>query len=113
MDSILVSIKKLLGIEESYTHFDEDIRMHINTAFVTLTQIGVGPVEGFSIADKDDKWSDFSEKAPESIKTLMYLKVRLLFDPPTTSFQIEAIKDSIEELEWRIRTDTEFGEGGS
>ena len=108
MDSILISIKKLLGIEESYTHFDEDIKMHINTALATLTQIGVGPVEGFTIADKEDKWSDLDESVPESVRTLIYLKVRILFDPPATSFQIEAIKDSIEELEWRIRSHMEF-----
>ena len=84
MDSILTSIKKLLGITEDYENFDADIIMHINSVFMTLRQIGVGPEEGFFIEDKSATWTDFmgDETKIESVKTYMYMKVRLLFDPP-------------------------------
>lgn len=103
MDSILTSIKKLLGITEEYTHFDGDITVHINTAFNTLTQLGVGPVEGYSIKDKNDKWTDFvSDARLEAIKTYVYLKVKLLFDPPLTSSVLQAYERQLDELVWRI-----------
>lgn len=103
MESILTSIKKLLGIAEEYTHFDPDIIMHINNAFFTLTQLGVGPSAGFSIDDAEDNWSDFVDTSRiESVKTYVYLKVRLVFDPPTSSAVIESINRNISELEWRL-----------
>ena len=104
MDSILTSIKKLLGIEEEYTQFDTDIIMHINTVFTILTQVGVGPTKGFSIKDKTAVWSDFTEGAIDlnSIQTYIFLKVKLLFDPPTSSAVIESMNRSISELEWRL-----------
>lgn len=103
MESILTSIKKLLGIAEEYTHFDPDIIMHINTALFTLTQLGVGPSAGFSIDDAEDRWSDFVDTSRiESVKTYVYLKVRLVFDPPTSSAVIESINRNISELEWRL-----------
>lgn len=104
MDSILTSIKKLLGITEEYEYFDTDIIMHINTAFSVLTQLGVGPDNGFSIKSKADKWSDFekSDSRLEMIKSYMYLKVKLLFDPPLGTASIEAHNRQINELEWRI-----------
>lgn len=104
MDSILTSIKKLLGISEEYEEFDTDIMIHINTAFSILAQLGVGPVIGYSIKDKNDKWSDFIMPDPllEMIKTYMYLKVRMMFDPPTGGSHIEAVNRQINELEWRI-----------
>lgn len=104
MESILISIKKLLGITEDYTHFDDDIIMHINTVFLNLTQIGVGPEEGFFIEDETDLWVDFIEDAVhlQAVKTYLYLKVRLLFDPPLSSAVIESINRQISELEWRI-----------
>ena len=109
MDSILTSIKKLLGITEEYDHFDPDIIMHINTALSTLTQLGVGPSEGFMIEDKTATWSDFISDKKEviSVKTYVYLKVKLLFDPPQSSFVIEAIKNQLSELEWRILAQVE------
>ena len=105
MESILTSIKKLLGIAEEYTHFDADLIMHINSAFSILTQIGVGPAEGFSIQDKDAKWTEFIPKTPklEMIKSYMHQKVKLLFDPPTSSAAIEATNRMTSELEWRIQ----------
>ncbi len=104
MESILTSIKKLLGIAEEYTHFDADLIMHINSVFSILTQIGVGPAEGFSIKDESSVWSDFvPEKSKwELIKSYMYMKVKLLFDPPLNSAVIESANRIISELEWRI-----------
>ena len=104
MDSILTSIKKLLGIAEEYDHFDPDIIMHINTVFSVLTQLGAGPPSGFSINDKTAVWSDYvkSDSRLEMLKSYMYLKVKLLFDPPLGTASIEAINRQINELEWRI-----------
>jgi len=104
MDSILTSIKKLLGIAEEYEHFDSDIIMHINSVFLNLTQIGVGPVEGFSIIDKSEIWSDFIPDATkyEAVKTYVYLNVKLLFDPPSSSAVIDSINRQIERYEWRL-----------
>jgi len=104
MESILTSIKKMLGIAEEYTHFDADLIMHINSVFAILTQIGVGPSEGFSIEDKTDVWSDFIQdnKKLESVKSYTYMKVKLLFDPPLNSSVIESMNRIISELEWRI-----------
>ena len=102
--SILTSIKKMLGIAEDYTHFDMDIIMHINSVFMILQQIGIGPVEGFSIIDSATTWNDFvpEEKHLEAIKTYMYLKVKLLFDPPLGSAVTDSINRLIAELEWRL-----------
>ena len=104
MESILTSIKKLLGIAADYEQFDTDIIIHINSAFSTLTQLGVGPSGGFAIQDETSTWSDFTADNPklEFVKTYIYLKVRLVFDPPTTGSVIEAIKQNISEYEWRL-----------
>lgn len=105
MESILTSIKKLLGISEEYTHFDADLIMHINSVFSILTQIGVGPAEGFSIKDKSSVWEDFVPENSkwELIKSYTYMKVKLLFDPPLSSAVIESANRIISELEWRIQ----------
>lgn len=105
MESILTSIKKMLGIAEEYTHFDADLIMHINSVFTILTQIGVGPSEGFSIEDDTDVWTDFIQdnKRLESVKSYTYMKVKLLFDPPLSSSVIESMNRIISELEWRIQ----------
>lgn len=102
--SILTSIKKLLGISESYEHFDSDLILHINSVFTILRQIGVGPEEGFFIPDKTSEWSEFTngELDVEMIKSYVYLKVKLLFDPPTSSAVMESTNRMISELEWRI-----------
>ena len=85
-DSILTSIKKLLGIDADYKHFDSDIIMHINSVFSILTQMGVGPVNGFSVSGDGEKWSDFTEEPNKFslVKSYMHLKVKLLFDPPSS-----------------------------
>lgn len=104
MDSILTSIKKLLGIEDDYGHFDPDIIMHINSVFMILTQLGVGPSEGFSIEDDTATWSDFIPNLQnlEAVKTYVYLKVKLLFDPSGSSAVTESMNRQISELEWRL-----------
>lgn len=113
MVSILTSIKKLLGIEEFYEHFDQDVITHINSAFFTLNQLGVGPEEGFSIQDKNKTWEAFTEVSDlEAIKTYVYLKVRLVFDPPQIGHLVEAIRLQITELEWRLNVQAEGGMSG-
>lgn len=104
MESILTSIKKLLGISEDYTQFDSDLIMHINTVFLNLTQLGVGPEEGFSIQNENDAWSDFIDNNAQlqAVKSYMYLKVKLLFDPPLSSSVIESMNRMISELEFRL-----------
>lgn len=103
MESILISIKKLLGLMPEYTYFDDDIIVHINTAFAALNQLGVGPAEGFMIVDENSEWRDVTtEKNLSMIKSYIYLKVRTLFDPPTSSVLMESINRNISELEWRI-----------
>lgn len=108
-DSILTSIKKLLGITEEYEHFDQDIIIHINSVFMILNQLGVGPSNSFSITDKTAVWSDFISEGTnlESVKSYIYLKVRLLFDPPTTSAVMESMNRMISELEFRLNVSAE------
>ena len=104
-ESILTSIKKMLGIAEEYTHFDADLIMHINSVLSILTQIGVGSSEGFSIKDKNDVWEDFitEDSKLELVKSYTYMKVKILFDPPLISSVIESMNRMISELEWRIQ----------
>ncbi len=105
MESILTSIKKLLGIDSAYTQFDADIILHINSVFLTLNQLGVGPDDGFSIADETDEWTDFiddNDLLLNTVKSYMYLKVRMLFDPSLTSSVTELMKEQAKELEWRM-----------
>lgn len=105
MESILTSIKKLLGITEDYVHFDSDLIMHINSVFSILTQLGVGPAKGFSIKSKKDVWTDFiaDDARLELVKSYIHLKVKLLFDPPLSSAVIDATNQMINEFEWRLQ----------
>jgi hypothetical protein len=107
--SILTSTKKILGIAEDYTVFDLDIITHINSAFSTLTQLGVGPAEGFMINDAEAEWPDFivDDFQYNSVKSYVFLKVRQLFDPPQTSYLINAMEKQIQELEWRLNAHRE------
>lgn len=107
-DSILISIKKLLGVSKDYTIFDSDIIMHINSVFMILSQLGVGPSSGFKIEDDSAIWSEYIDEDSdlEAVKTYIYLKVKLLFDPPLSSSVIEVMKQSIAELEWRLNVQT-------
>lgn len=112
MDSILNSIKKLLGIPEDYDHFDPDLIMHINSVFSILTQLGVGPPNGFFIEDEIPTWNDYisNDNRLELVKSYMNLKVRLLFDPPLSSAVMESMNRMISECEWRLNFAVEFKE---
>lgn len=101
---ILESVKKVLGIDTDYDVFDQDILMHINSAFATLNQLGIGPVNGFMIEDDVATWNDFTGGDPRfnSVKSYVYLKVRYVFDPPSNSFTLDAMKEQIQEHEWRL-----------
>lgn len=131
MDSILTSVKKLLGIPEEATHYDMDVIIFINSAFSTLNQLGVGPREGFMIEDDEAEWDDFicdqtatdkviqprnAQQLLQCVKQYVYQKVRMAFDPPSTSFHLEAINKQISELEWRMSVivdpDRSTGKGG-
>jgi hypothetical protein len=109
--SILKSTKKVLGIADEYKAFDLDIITHINSAFSTLTQLGVGPANGFMIDDESEVWTDFVEDDTDfqwnAIRSYIFLRVRHLFDPPQTSFLIAAAEKQIEELEWRLNVHRE------
>ena len=110
MDSILTSTKKLAGLMNEYEFFDPDIVMYINSVFLVLKQIGVGPKEGFVISDESAYWEDFIPDnviLREATKTYMGAKVRLQFDPPTNSTHLEALKASIAEHEWRLKLEAE------
>lgn len=109
MESILTSIKKLLGISEEYKHFDADLIIHINSVLLVLTQLGIGPDEGFMIEDDSAFWEDFLEDPTQlqAVKSYMYLKVKLLFDPPLSSSAIESMNRMIAEYEWRLNVAAE------
>lgn len=111
MDSILTSIKRLLGLGAEYTNFDDELVMHINSVLFTLAQIGVGPSTGFSIVDATETWDDYLglDLPPEleAIKMYIYFKVRLSFDPPSSTFLLESIQRQISELEFRINLQVE------
>lgn len=102
-ESILTSIKKLLGIADDYPHFDQDIILQINSAFSTLNQLGVGPEAGFSIQDASTVWTEFiNDDRLNFAKTFVQLKVKLAFDPPTSSTLMDSYNRQLDELTWRL-----------
>lgn len=109
MESILDSVKKLLGIELDDVSFDNELVLDINSTLMVLNQLGVGPGEGFVIADNVSTWPEFigDRKDLELIKTYTYLKVRLMFDPPQNSFLVDSIKKQCDEFEWRLNVQVE------
>lgn len=109
MESILKSIKKFLGIDAEYEHFDADIIMHTNSVFADLWQMGVGPYEGFEIEDDITTWSDFLEGSTKfnSVKSYIELRVKILFDPPTSPTVMEAMRREIDRWEWRLNVASE------
>lgn len=116
--SILLTVKKMLGVAEEYHAFDLDIIININSVFLTLNQLGVGPEIPYQITGVDETWSDFLGDQKESAvgaQTYTYLKVRLLFDPPTNSFLVDSMQKQIQELEWRlnIQVDAPTNQNGS
>ncbi len=103
LNSILTSIKKMLGPAEEYEHFDADLIIHINSAFSILTQLGIGPKGGFVIHDKSALWTDFlkDETKLELVKSYVYMKVKLIFDPPASSAALASMERMVTEFEWR------------
>lgn len=109
MDSILNDVKHQLGIHEDDTAFDPTIVIHINTVCTTLTQLGVGPLAGFMITGPDEVWDDFYEdQRLNAVKSYMFLRVKLLFDPPGTGFTTASYERQILELEWRLNAEVDF-----
>lgn len=109
MDSILITIKKMLGLDEAYDPFDPELIVFINSALMTLEQLGLGP-NGFKITDEDDEWSSFlgdDMSKFEGVKTYIYLKVRLAFDPPTNATVLKSFEEMSKELEWRLNVKAE------
>lgn len=111
-ESILTSVKLGLGVTEEYTHFDQQILMAINTAMNALTQLGVGPTTGFTISDKTTTWHDYieDEKRLASVKEILILRVRLLFDPPASGTMVEIMNEQLREMEWRLMSTIEHPE---
>lgn len=110
MESILTSIKKMLGIAEEYKQFDADIIMHINSVFTTLRQLGVGPSEGFYIENDTVEWMDFIPDPVklQAVKSYMFMKVKILFDPGSLgAATLAAYERQIQEFEWRLNIDAE------
>ena len=103
-ESILKTIKQLIGCPDDFEQFDLDLTIHINSAFAALTQLGVGPKEGYRITGPDNVWSEFEEDTQKSslIKDYVYIKTRLLFDPPTSSALMDSLKEQLKEMEWRL-----------
>lgn len=106
--SILNTVKRMLGLDVEDDTFDLDVTVLINSAFMSLQQIGVGPSEGFSISSAEDSWQDFmsDDKLYQGVREYIYLKVRTVFDPPTSSSVADAMKKNIDELEWRLLVQT-------
>lgn len=112
--SILTSIKKMLGIDPDYNAFDVDIIIAINSYLMALTQLGVGPTSGFSINGAEETWDQFLQGRGDmnAAKSYVYLRVKMQFDPPTSGFVMEAMKQQASELEWRCMMQAEHTEGG-
>ena len=108
-ESILNTIKKLLGIAPDYKNFDTDIIININTVFMTLHQLGVGPKEGFHIESDREVWDDYisDDDNLDAVRTYVYLKVKLLFDPPLSATVMESFRQQIQEYEWRLNVQSE------
>lgn len=109
-NSILNTVKKAVGLMPEYDAFDDVLIMHINSVFMILSQVGVGPKNGFRIEDASDEWDDYltdETENLEAVKSYICLKVRLLFDPPSSSTHMQAIKDSVSEFEWRLNIEAE------
>lgn len=108
--SILKTIRRMIGPDEDYEHFDTDLIIHINSAFSRLCQLGVGPERPFRISGTDEKWCQFMEQGDlEDVKTYIYLYVKNIFDPPSSSSVMNAYKEQLDKLEWLLKEVAEFG----
>lgn len=107
--SILNTIKQMLGIDETFNGFDPEITIDINSSLMALHQLGIGPSDGFQITSESDAWEDLTVDVSQlnGIKTYIYLKTRLLFDPPSNSFLVQSMEKQIQEFEWRLNVDAE------
>lgn len=111
-ESILLSVKALLGADADYDVFDRDIVIFINSTIATLTQLGIGPSDGFEITGEEETWEDFlgeDMRRINSVKTYIFMKVRLAFDPPASSYVLSAYEDSCKEFEWRLNVAVDPG----
>mgnify|MGYP007022403675 CR=1 FL=1 len=111
MESILIDVKRLIGFTEEYEVFDKDIIIHLNSTFMILRQLGVGPEDGFTIKDKSSLWSDFIPedcKYFEGVKTYVYAKAKLVFDPPQSSIVKDCLEQTVREFEWRLKEEAEL-----
>lgn len=113
INSILDSVKKVLGLDAGYAVFDPDIVMHINSVFFTLNQLGVGPADGYAITGSEETWDAFLGADPRlnAVKSYTYLRVRLMFDLPANSFTTTAIQEQVKEYEWRLNAYAENAAG--
>lgn len=111
-DSIFLTIKTMLGFSEEDDTFDTDILININSSIMRLNQLGLGPKEGYHITGKDETWNDYigESKKLEATKLYIYERARLVIDPPSSSFVLEALKEDCKELEWRINSEIEYGD---
>ena len=114
-DSILNNLKKMLGMDAEFKAFDQDLIIHINSVFMTLHQLGVGPKNVFRISGSTETWSSFladsrSEDDLSAVKDYIYLKLRILFDPPSSSYVLSALESQMKELEWRLNVQAERGD---
>lgn len=115
-ESILNSLKKMLGMPSEFTAFDTDLLIHINSIFMTLHQLGVGPEEVFRISGQSETWASFltnsrTETDLNGVMDYMYLKLRILFDPPSSSYVLSSLERQMEEYEWRLTLQAERSEG--
>lgn len=103
-ESILLTVKKLIGVPQDYNVFDVDLITHINTTFDALNQMGLGPDEGFSISDESTTWSEYTTYGKEfnMVRSYMALKVRTLFDPPSNASLFTVFDGQLKEYEWRL-----------
>lgn len=111
-ESILYSIKKMMGLDPDYTPFDTDLVLHINSVIMILRQLGIGPQSGYAITGPDETWGDYlgsNEPLLEAVKSYIYLKVRTVFDPPSNSYVMDAIQKQISEYEWRLNVEVDPG----
>lgn len=108
-ESILITIKKMIGFDKDYDYFDQDLIVQINSCFAILSDLDLGPEDGFHITGKDEKWSEytFTPSYIGMVKNYIYIKTKLVFDRPETSYAIESLTKMAAELEWRLHMESE------
>jgi hypothetical protein len=109
MESILITIRSMLDVDQDYDGFDTSIIAGINTAIFSLSQLGIGPDGGYSITGETETWSDLFDGVSnlDAVKSYIWLKTKMEFDPPTTSFLLESINRQLTQLEWRLMVEVD------